>query len=488
MSLPQVRTVSNEAAEIARFVRQITLATSEIEQLRAEIASLVQQIQQFNKNLPFLRPLEELKTLHSIISVSIDEKREDIQELEKQLLNCNESLQFMSLYTVIVFSLDALGHEGHRDVGTNHLLVSSLVPDISMKTSYTQLGTIEAPTDCVHALAFSSDGRYLASASNDNMIRVYGVKRGFATTWEEKGDCPFTAVTWRDDALFVGSMDGDVICFYPTTGYRWIRRRKSEVIYKTDAIIQTMVFNQGGDQLLVCSGADVLFFKKTSGKWKYHDCLPRPTPFGEPSEGDTYPIVATGLHFLENEKECLIGYLYNGFWKFNLETWESTLYFGPDDSYELEESRRYFGRITASAQSPDSKSVVATDTCMGLTWFKVMPDRLKKMSSTHQTQDLSSNVPLPVLFINQGQAVIMGTTKGCALILEVKRAEKLQALKHGNDQTWVTSLAYIDIDSCYRMIATGDGNREQRTRIILWIEEDEKDVSFKFPKLCELFS
>ncbi|KAJ3925886.1 MAG: hypothetical protein NXY57DRAFT_967172 [Lentinula lateritia] len=77
----------------------------------------------------------------------------------------------------------------------------------------------------------------------------------------------------------------------------------------------------------------------------------------------------------------------------------------------------------------------------------------------------------------------MGTTKGCAWILEVKRAEKLQALKHGNDQTWVTSLAYIDIDSRYRMIATGDGNREQRTRIILWIEEDKNDVSFKFPKL-----
>lgn len=86
-----------------------------------------------------------------------------------------------------------------------------------MKTSYTQLGTIEAPTDYVNALAFSADGRYLASASNDNMVRVYSVKRGFATTWEEKGDCPFSAVTWRDNALFVGSMDGDVICFYPTT-------------------------------------------------------------------------------------------------------------------------------------------------------------------------------------------------------------------------------------------------------------------------------
>ncbi|KAJ4489014.1 hypothetical protein C8J55DRAFT_558068 [Lentinula edodes] len=346
----EVRTVSNEAAEIAQFVRQITSASSEIERLRAEIVSVAQQIQEFNK-----------------------------------------------------------------------------------------LGTIEAPTDCVHALAFSVDGRYLASVSNDNMVRVYGLERGFATTWEEKGDCPFTAVTWRDDALFVGTMDGHVICFYPTT--RWIRRRKSEIIYKTDAVVQTMVFNQRGDHLLVCSGADVLLFGKTSEKWKYRDCLPRPKPFGEPNEGDTYPIVATGVHFLENEQQCLVGYLYNGFWKFNIETWESTLYFGPDDSYELEDPRRYFGRITDSAKSPDSKSVVTTDTCVGLAWFKVMPERLKKMSTTNMAQD--SNVPLPVLFINQGQAVIMGTTKGCAVILGVKRAEKLQTLKHGNDETWVTSLESI---------------------------------------------
>ncbi|KAJ3870619.1 hypothetical protein F5051DRAFT_447417 [Lentinula edodes] len=136
------------------------------------------------------------------------------------------------------------------------------------------------------------------------MVRIYGLECGFATAWEEKGDCPFTAVTWRDDALFVGTMDGDVICFYPTT--RWIRQRKSEIIHKTDAVVQTMVFNQRGDHLLVCSGADVLLFGKTSGKWKYCDCLPCPKPFGEPNEGDTYPIVATGVHFLKNEQQCLI--------------------------------------------------------------------------------------------------------------------------------------------------------------------------------------
>ncbi|KAJ3780421.1 hypothetical protein GGU10DRAFT_337180 [Lentinula aff. detonsa] len=113
--------------------------------------------------------------------------------------------------------------------------------------------------------------------------------------------------------------------------------------------------------------------------------------------------------------------------------------------------------------------------CQGLDWFKIMPDRLKKMSTTHQPQQI--NIPLPVLFINHGQAVIMGSTNGCAVILEVKHGEKVQALKHGSDQTWVTSLAYIEPAGRSRMIATGDGNRGQRTKIILWIENSEKSSS-----------
>ncbi|KAJ3709993.1 hypothetical protein DFJ43DRAFT_1037754 [Lentinula guzmanii] len=133
-----------------------------------------------------------------------------------------------------------------------------------------------------------------------------------------------------------------------------------------------------------------------------------------------------------------------------------------------------------SAKSPDSKSVVAANLCQGLDWFKIMPDKLKKMSSTYQPQQI--NIPLPVLFIDNGQAVIMGSTNGCALILEVKHGEKMQALKHGSDQTWVTSLAYIEPIGRSRMIATGDGNRGQRTRIILWIENNSKKSSSKFSR------
>ncbi|KAJ3816582.1 WD40-repeat-containing domain protein [Lentinula raphanica] len=338
-----------------------------------------------------------------------------------------------------------------------------------MKSSYTQLGTIDAPTDFVHALAFSMNGRYLASATNDNTLRVYDVHRSFMTVWEERGQHLLTAVAWRDNELFFGSMDGTICCCYPT---RWMFRRKSEVIYKADEAVNALEFNQRRDSLLVCSGADVFLFENTSARrWNYRDYLPRPGPFGEPSnEFDIYPVIATGAHFLDNDEECLIGYLYNGFWRFSLETWESTNCWGPDDSFDFNDPRRHYGRIASSAKSPDSKSIVATDACLGLQWFKITPERLKNMSVTYHPQENSSNIPLPVLFINQGQAVIVGSTNGCASIFESKRGEKIQALKHGSDRTWITALAYVEYAGRCRMIATGDGNRGKHTRIILWAE------------------
>ncbi|KAJ3833108.1 WD40-repeat-containing domain protein [Lentinula raphanica] len=334
-----------------------------------------------------------------------------------------------------------------------------------MKPSYTQLATIDAPTDYVHALAFSMDGRFLASATNDNTIRVYDVQHSSVTIWEEKGQHPGTAVAWRGNTLFFGDMDGTIRCCHPS---KWIIRRKSEVIYKADDAVHALEFNQRGDYLLVCSGADVLLFKKISGRWNYRDYLPRPGPFGEPnSDSDIYPVIATGAHFLDNDVQCLIGYLYNGFWRFNLETWESTNCWGPDDSFDFNDPRRNYGRIAASAKSPDSKSIVATDACLGLQWFKITPDRLKNMSVTYHPQEISSNVPLPVLFINQGQAAIVGSTKGYASIFETKRGEKIQALKHGSGKSVRTfvlfhpEIARPDLDYrigwCFSFWTTGYG-------------------------------
>ncbi|KAJ3827545.1 WD40-repeat-containing domain protein [Lentinula raphanica] len=345
-----------------------------------------------------------------------------------------------------------------------------------MNSSYSQLGVILAPTNYVNALAFSVDGRYLASTSNDNVVRVYDIGNQFSVIWEHEDSCPPTAVTWMDGNLFVGNMDGDLVRYCPTSTstIKWIReyrRSTREAIYKADAPIHTMEFNTRGDRLLLCSGADVLFFKKHSESWQFQDHFPRPVPFGEYYNFDTPETVATGAHFLDDHNECIVAYLHDGFRKFRIDTWEYT-----KNQWGL--SNRSFEKIGYSARSPDSKSVVATNLHRGLDWFKITPEKLKKMSTSGEIQDRRFNIPLPVLFINNGQATVMGTTKGYAAIFEVKHGKKIQALKHGGDQTWITALAYAE-SGYRRLIATGDGNCGQRTKIVIWCEKLGDTSSYK---------
>lgn len=82
-------------------------------------------------------------------------------------------------------------------------------------SSYSLLGTLEASTDAINALAFSTDGRYLASASEDMTIHVYNIHRQLSVAWTHKGRSPFTAVLWKDTSLFAGTRDGEVVIFNP---------------------------------------------------------------------------------------------------------------------------------------------------------------------------------------------------------------------------------------------------------------------------------
>lgn len=95
-------------------------------------------------------------------------------------------------------------------------LLGNMVLSEPLNAPYTRLGAIDAPTDTVNALAFSVDGRLLASAGDDRRVRVYDMDRGFSTFWEHEGLCAFTAVAWSDSVLFMGNMDGKIITFHPT--------------------------------------------------------------------------------------------------------------------------------------------------------------------------------------------------------------------------------------------------------------------------------
>ncbi|KAJ3886300.1 WD40-repeat-containing domain protein [Lentinula edodes] len=303
-----------------------------------------------------------------------------------------------------------------------------------LNAPYARLGAIDASTDTVNALAFSVDGRFLASAGDDRRVRVYDMDRGFSTSWEHEGSCAFTAVAWRDSVLFVGNMDGEIIAFHPTK-----------------------VLESGIIRIICLAPVHSEKPRITAARqsWQRHIFT---TDSGEENKTMLYSLMTEDLM---NRK-------------FKFDAWENRRSWGPEE------------KIAAMAKSPDSTALVTANIFNGLSWFRSTPENVKKMGTSVDVQPCPQNIPLPVLFINKGQATIMGTTKGYVAIFEAKRGKRIQALKHGEDEIWVTALAYINLAGRRRMIASGEGNCGQRTRIVIWTQ-DEADGPSKQQKISKFW-
>jgi WD40 repeat protein len=84
-------------------------------------------------------------------------------------------------------------------------------------TRYQLERNITGPQDSVNALEFSSDGRYLATASEDGVLLVFSTANG--KEFKRFVDCsPITALAWHPKfpkTLLSGHRSGDIhtICF-----------------------------------------------------------------------------------------------------------------------------------------------------------------------------------------------------------------------------------------------------------------------------------
>lgn len=85
--------------------------------------------------------------------------------------------------------------------------------------------------------------------------------------------------------------------------------------------------------------------------------------------------------------------------------------------------------------SPDGAALAVTNIRSGVDWLKVSSSagvKWKKMSTSTEAQDSTSNIPLPILFIDKGKHIIMATSKGYAAIFHTKHGKKIMSLDHGN--------------------------------------------------------
>ena len=107
-------------------------------------------------------------------------------------------------------------------------------------------------------------------------------------------------------------------------------------------------------------------------------------------------------------------------------------------------------RSASSAVSLDEKVVVVANLYDGLDWYSI-PDRTFGRSVPFR---INHNVPIPVLLIDNGKALLVGGTSGNATILDAHTAETIQTLEH--DGTNALSIRMLLDTSLTRSDSTVD--------------------------------
>ena len=106
-----------------------------------------------------------------------------------------------------------------------------------------------------------------------------------------------------------------------------------------------------------------------------------------------------------------------------------------------------------SALSPDEESLVVSNLYDGVDWYS-MKDRRLTQSATFRI-DADLNVILPILFINNWSAVLLGSSCGHARIFDAQTTETIQTLDHNGAYFLCLHLCYLNAFSSwgYRSVA-----------------------------------
>ncbi|KAJ3816628.1 hypothetical protein F5880DRAFT_1512494 [Lentinula raphanica] len=94
--LPEVRCVTCEAAEMAQLLRRLAASEHEMQQLRAEMVELIQQMNHVidvKDAPPLLHSFEELEAMYAKFSALVDEKVMEVKQLEEELQRFRDKMQ-----------------------------------------------------------------------------------------------------------------------------------------------------------------------------------------------------------------------------------------------------------------------------------------------------------------------------------------------------------------------------------------------------------
>ena len=185
---------------------------------------------------------------------------QDIEEGKDTLLVINDGIKFVSNFAGVIAE------------STPHLYLSALQFSPSKSMLVTQLGkrfsqitemrgkhedwplrqhVLKGHTDCVWSVAFSPDGRYIVSGSEDNTIRVWGAQMGVQVGKTLKGHTGLVlSVAFSPDGRYIvsGSSDETLQIWDVQTGAQVGKPLQGH----TD-IVRSVAFSSNGRQIVSSS-------------------------------------------------------------------------------------------------------------------------------------------------------------------------------------------------------------------------------------------
>ncbi|KAA1479957.1 WD40 repeat-like protein [Dentipellis sp. KUC8613] len=291
--------------------------------------------------------------------------------------------------------------------------------------------TIRGHTDSVNALSFSHDARFLASGSDDGLIRFFDTVK-YDEVRRYRCASSITALVWNERfpyTLIAGDRSGDIHVIRLRVRV-FVGLRASEVstnLRHDERWLRTVngpihCLATGGDFLAVGFENSVILVKQGApSEWNDNRRLPEPPSFPELVSKLPSPT-ARSLHFIPKDNTLIVTYLDHG-----IVAWSTSTF---DNQWQI---RPRSCRIGASSLAPSGCTIAVTNLCDGVDWYSLMASRFSPGGKFTNTTPFPyrDNVMIPISHSYDGSFVAVGGTSGVARLIDADGGQMIQDLEHG---------------------------------------------------------
>ncbi|KAI0650186.1 WD40-repeat-containing domain protein, partial [Trametes meyenii] len=247
-------------------------------------------------------------------------------------------------------------------------------------------------------VAFSADGRHLATAGTDRKVCIWRVEDGVLLHYVAMNE-PVLSLAWlfrRRCTLLCGSQDGSVSIIDIQEDIVHVNGTWAHACPVERLAVQPSKISR------VASGAHHELFIWTIEKGT---CMPRylDVPPTHSLYSKDRGVVVTGLHWMKSDQTLVVTYMYHGIVIFDTRTWAAL------------RALPLHSPIVDASVKPDGKQIVISNAASGFDVYNLISGEPEGSMATE-----GGLRAVPVLFIHGGNAVVSGSTIGDVILWDVK--------------------------------------------------------------------